>query len=212
MEFFFKHKRWLWPLITLLILTPFLPAIDIALEAFFFKHGNDPDTHFLTSPLIRFMYHSAVLVPVALGVMALPLVFLKRTRRSALIIVLTLVIGDLVIVESVLKRHWGRPRPKQIEMFGGDQPYRPWWEPNFNPPEPLRSFPSSHAAVGFLFLSGVVLSPSKKLFWGALSLTLLFGVGISLTRMAQGGHYFSDCLIAGLIMWWTALTLNRLTE
>jgi membrane-associated PAP2 superfamily phosphatase len=214
MEFFFKHKQWLWPLLFVAILAPFTPWIDLTVAQYFYDHGNDPNTHFMTSPLIHFMYSKAVLVPTILAILSLPLLFFKNTRKPVQVIVLTLLIGDLLITEGVLKEYWGRPRPKQIEQFGGKQTYRPFWSPNFfRQTEPSKSFVSSHAAVGFLFLAGVILSRkagSKPLLILSILLTIVFGVGLSLTRMAQGGHFFTDCLFSALIMWWVALMLTWL--
>ena len=35
-------------------------------------------------------------------------------------------------------------------------------------------------------------------------LALSLGAFLSVTRIAQGGHFFSDVLVAGILMWWTA--------
>ncbi|MCB1114101.1 MAG: phosphatase PAP2 family protein [Chlamydiia bacterium] len=213
MEFLFKHKRWLWPLIALVIIAPMTPWIDLKIEDFFYNRGNDPNTHFMTSPLIKLMYEKVVKIPTILAFLCLPLILFKKFRKPAQVIVLTMIVGNGLITEFILKDYWGRPRPKQIERYGGSQQYRPFWLPNFHPPEPSRGFVSSHVAAGFLFLTGVVLTQryrSRTLFWASVLLSLIFGVGLSLTRMAQGGHFFSDCLVAGLIMWWTALMMNWL--
>ena len=65
-----------------------------------------------------------------------------------------MVVGAGFIVHTALKDHWGRPRPKQIIAFGGEQTFRPFYSPNFfHQPEPSKSFPCGHCTMGFYFFA-----------------------------------------------------------
>lgn len=214
MDFFFKHKRWLWPTIFLIILAPFTPWLDITIENYFYQHGNDPATHFMTGRVIQFMYDKGALILTIIGSLSLPLLLFKKFRKPMMVILLTLIVGSGFVTHALLKDYWGRPRPKQIENYGGSQLYRPFWSPNFfHQPEPSKSFVCGHCSVGFLFLSLIILGQryrNRIVFWSGIIFSLLFGVGLSLTRMAQGGHFFSDCLFTAFVMWTVALMMNWL--
>lgn len=168
----------------------------------------------MTSPLINFMYDKGALIPLILAIATIPFALKKSLRKQVLVIILTLIVGSGFITHAVLKDHWGRPRPKQTENYGGMQVYRPFWNPNFfHQTEPSKSFVCGHCSTGFLFLTLIVLGQryrSRLFIWLGALLSLIFGVGLSLTRMAQGGHYFSDCLFTALIMWTVALMMDWL--
>lgn len=213
MELFFKHKRWLWPLLFVMALAPLTPWMDLSLERYFYQNGNDTATHFMTSPFIEFMYTYGYWVPNLFAAGALILLFFERWRNPGLVIVLTMIMGGGFVAHGLLKEYWGRPRPRQIEEFGGNQTYRPFWKPYFNNPEPSKSFVSGHALTGFLFLTLVILGHRYKapaLVATGFFLTFLFGFSLAYTRMAQGGHFFTDVLFSALIMWWTALSMHWL--
>ena len=84
-------------------------------------------------------------------------------RRACLVLVLTVLLGPGLVVNSVLKPYWGRPRPRQVAMFGGVQAYHPWWQPGGYGSG--KSFPSGHAAMGFAMVAGAVLIPQGYGRW-----------------------------------------------
>ena len=62
--------------------------------------------------------------------------------------------------------------------------------------------------MGFYYISLCLAARqyrSRLLFWLGLGLTVFFGGGLMFARVAQGGHFVSDVVMAALIMWWTAL-------
>lgn len=214
MEWMTRHRRWVIPLLLALLILPYTPLIDLAIENYFYQHGNDPATHFMTSPFLDFMYQKAVWVPNFFAIAAFFALFVKKWRKPALVVVLTMIVGCGLITHAMLKDYWGRPRPKQIEQFGGSQTYKAVWQPNFfHQTEPSKSFVCGHCSVGFLFFSLVVLGQrlrSRKLLYAGWFLAITFGGLLSYTRMAQGGHFFSDCLFAALVLWWSALMMDWL--
>ncbi len=137
----------------------------------------------------------------------------KYLRYPALVIGLTIAIGAGLITQVVLKDHWKRPRPKQVEQFGGSEPFRTFYEPNFTAKGNFKSFPSGHCTMGFCFFAVAVMGRrlrNRKLFLVGLGLAVSLGVFLALARIAQGGHFFSDTLAAACLMWITAVCCELL--
>ena len=204
-----EHLWWLLPLIGALIFTPFSAELDLKI-AHYFHNG----VGFISNPFYDFFYNRAVLPGLWVGGAAgfvLVLSFFKKYkkyRNIALQLILTLVVGAGFVVHTLLKDHWGRPRPRQVIEFGGNQPFRPFYSPNFtHQPEPSRSFPCGHCTMGFYFfsLAFVMRRLGKKGWeWFFYGFALVLGGLLGLTRMAQGGHFLSDVIFSGLILWWIA--------
>lgn len=217
-----KYRSWLFPLLIILILTPFLSSIDLAVERYFYKLGEGRVEHFVKNPLLDFLYVYALVPGQILGILSLITLILsyifsafKPLRQHALFLVLTLAIGSGIIIESGFKELWARPRPKQVIEFGGQNEFRPFYKPNWFLPrtEQMKSFPCGHCAMGFYFFAPALIGlrfRKRGLFIGSLTLAIVLGVALSLTRMAQGGHFFSDTIFSALIMWYTALFLDWL--
>lgn len=203
-------------LITLVILVFFAPwsaTIDLTLAHYYYENQA-----FSQLPLWNFIYIYGTwpawffTTGACVGLLLSFQTRFKLWRIPCLYFIMTLLIGSGLIVHATLKDHWGRPRPRQVIEFGGKQVFRPFYQPQLNPSiEPSKSFSCGHCTMGFCFfalaLLGRVYSNKKVeiLGWGlAFSLGLL----LSLARIAQGGHFFSDVLVSGLIMWWTAYLLS----
>jgi len=126
---------------------------------------------------------------------------LKKYSRYGLFLFLVMLIGPGLIVNTIFKDHWGRPRPRQIIEFNGTMKYLRVWQRGV--PGKGKSFPSGHASVGFyLFTPYFFLRKKrKKLAYGFLGLGIFSGGLIGLTRMIQGAHFITDVLFAGIIVY-----------
>jgi len=124
------------------------------------------------------------------------------------LLLLVLVVGALV--HGPVKQYWSRPRPVQVLEFGGSEVYSSPLAPAGLHSERKRySFVSGHAASGFALLAPALFAaPARRRWWGraALGLGLLIGLG----RILQGGHFLSDVLFAGLLVWGSALLIRQL--
>jgi membrane-associated PAP2 superfamily phosphatase len=148
------------------------------------------------------------LAGLAVFVVALMRPQMRRWWRAGLFVVLALGIGPGLVVNSVLKEHWNRPRPRHLREFGGDAMYRPAGVPGPDG-EGRNSFPSGHASMGFFLMTPYfILRHNRRL---AAIAVLVFGVGAGLAigwaRVCQGGHFPSDVLWAGAIVYATGAAL-----
>jgi lipid A 4'-phosphatase len=118
---------------------------------------------------------------------------LKPWRQPCLLVVLTTVIGAGLLVNSVFKQYWGRPRPSQTIEFGGNWAYRPIFSPGT--PGQGASFPCGHCTMGFVFLAAVGFRRRKKvLAVGGVAVGVVLGALLSAARIVQGAHFFSDTI------------------
>src|SRR5262245_17594128 len=115
----------------------------------------------------------------------------------------TLALAPGVVANLVLKEHWGRPRPIDVAEFGGDEHFRPWWDPRGDCPKNC-SFIAGEPSGAFWTMAGAAVVPLQ---WRALAYgsALAFGAAVGVLRMAAGAHFFSDVVFAGvfsfLVIW-----------
>src|SRR5436189_292843 len=123
--------------------------------------------------------------------------------RAIVLMLVTLALAPGVVANLVLKEHWGRPRPIDVAEFGGDEHFRPWWDPRGDCPKNC-SFIAGEPSGAFWTMAPAALVPPQ---WraGAYAAALVFGSAVGLLRMAAGAHFFSDVVFAGvfafLVIW-----------
>ena len=128
---------------------------------------------------------------------------LRIPGRAIILMLVTLALAPGVITNLVLKEHWGRPRPIDVAQFGGDEHFRPWWDPRGDCPKNC-SFVGGEASGAFWTLAPAAVVPPQ---WraAAYGVALAFGAAVSVLRMAAGAHFFSDVVFAGvftfLVIW-----------
>jgi lipid A 4'-phosphatase len=127
--------------------------------------------------------------------------------RIALYLLLALGVGPGLIVNVALKDHWGRARPSQIATFGGDKHFTPALQPT-DQCDHNCSFSAGHAAMGFYLVSFAFLLRDPKRRRRTEAAALAFGAAAGLARMAQGGHFLSDVVFSGLIVYGTSAALH----
>ena len=109
------------------------------------------------------------------------------------------ILGSGLLVNAGLKEYWGRARPVQVSEFGGRQHFSPPLQPT-NQCEHNCSFVSGHATSGYILMAvGLMGSVATRRRW--LLIGLAWGAVVSLARIAEGGHFLSDTLFAGLAVW-----------
>ena len=134
----------------------------------------------------------------------------KSYRLRCLFVILLMSISPGIIVNSIFKEHWGRPRPIGCVEFKGTHQFKKVWTPNFKDADQSQSFPSGHASMAFFmffpfFLYRAYRKNKRAILW--LIIGLVYGGLMSYTRIYQGGHFTSDCLWAGGFDYLTAVVL-----
>lgn len=117
-------------------------------------------------------------------------------------ILLVLAIGPGLIVNDLFKEHWGRARPAQTMMFGGQKEFTPAYVIS---DQGGYSFSSGHTAGAFFLVALALLARKNRAFW--MNLAFIYGILISYVRIAAGGHFFSDTVVSFFIVYITSLIL-----
>jgi lipid A 4'-phosphatase len=181
-------------------------GLDLSVERRFFQPGATPRWWGVDRQPWEALYRYGTfpgLIIGALSLIGIPAsLLLRRMRRhlrAFLLLACVLAIGPGLLVNTVCKEHWGRPRPRDIVEFGGNQPFVPVGLPV---DRGGHSFPSGHAAMGFYLLTFYILWRKERpaAAAGMLLLGLAAGVLIGIERMAVGAHFPSDVLWAGGIV------------
>ncbi|MHA7775920.1 phosphatase PAP2 family protein [Roseibium sp. M-1] len=114
--------------------------------------------------------------------------------RQPLFLLSTLILGPGVLVNLILKNNWGRPRPRNVEEFGGDLPFQPVWKMT-DYCDSNCSFVSGEASGAMWLVAVAFLVPAS---WrkAVLAFVLPLGLILSVNRVAFGGHFLSDTLMS----------------
>lgn len=191
------------------------PAVDIDVSRLFY----DPAAggfYLAAAPFCRWIYESVEIIAAAWGVLAallLPIFWFGKkkwlglTTRHIVYLLAVLAIGPGLIVNVILKDHWGRARPYDVVQFGGMSPFTP----AFVISDACRSncsFVSGHAAMGFYFIAfGFTARRRRALIF---SLAGIYGTTVGMVRILQGGHFLSDVVFAFFIVYAAAAGMYAL--
>lgn len=177
------------------------PGLDLAVSAAFHdpEHGfwakSDPALTALRS--VGLVAGKALAIALVLA-LACPFLFAGRRllmpARSAAWLAATLLLGSGLLVNLVLKDHWGRARPAAVAEFGGTAVFTPAWAVS-DACSRNCSFVSGEAssAVVFALLAVLIWSTGRR---GLSAGLVVFAAALSLNRIAMGGHFLSDVLLA----------------
>ncbi|MGB0459551.1 MAG: phosphatase PAP2 family protein [Opitutales bacterium] len=185
---------------------------DQGAQACFYEVSTDHWTG-RDMPLMVALYEYGVLPALILGVGGL-LVWLagyylkevQALRKVSFYLFAVLALGNGILANFLLKGYWGRPRPAQVDLYGGTQAFEPsLW---IDLASTGKSFPCGHATMGFYFFALALLlqGAARRV---VLALALLFGGVIGLSRMSYGGHFLTDVIWAGILMWLVAYGLQQ---
>ena len=179
------------------------PNIDITVSGLFFGE----DGSFLASEQDWFIYFIRKIILPLLALLAffIPIAaavkqyiygekILNIPLRDWTFLFSSLILGTGVIVNLIFKSFWGRARPNDTIVFGGDQPFTiPWLNVDYC--ETNCSFVSGD--VSFFTLSLAILLIFNKQSWKIYAYFLI--VLISLLRIMEGDHFLSDTIMSFII-------------
>lgn len=160
-------------------------------------------------PMWLFFYHGAPWLTGALLFLSLLSLIgalfkpeFKKLRMQAIMIFMVILLGAGFIINGVLKPYWGRPRPREVQELGGNYEFKKFYQMDLGAQG--KSFPCGHCSVGFTYglFYWTQKRKNRKSAILALVISLFLGLSMGMGRMAAGGHFLSDVLIAGLIVYW----------
>jgi lipid A 4'-phosphatase len=184
------------------------PAIDLATSGLFYRPGEG---FFLAqSPALVIIRKAMPYLVAALAAGGAALLFMPGRRMAGIFLLAALLLGPGLVVNTVFKDHWGRARPAQIVQFGGDKHYAIALEPGDQCATNC-SFPAGDPAVGFYLVAIAMLMPAASAArrWSMAGAFALGGL-LGLVRIAQGGHFLSDVVASGFIIFGVSWALYRL--
>ena len=187
-----------------------LTDADIALQRYFYS----PEKGWLLQykPFWDFIYRFGIFPGYFLAFAGLIMVTLSywnvkciNYRKASMVLVFTIIVGPGLVINLLLKDHTGRPRPREITEFGGTEKFICICQNGAT--NEGKSFPCGHCSMGFyLAIPYLFLRNRKKILaYSVLALGVGYGIIIGIARMMAGGHFASDVLWAGLIVWLVAL-------
>jgi lipid A 4'-phosphatase len=198
------------------------PVLDLEVARYF--HGFVDRSHNMFAlriypPLMKArdigLWVGSILVAPAVCALIVKLLLPRRkmliSGRATVFLIATMALAPGLLVNVLLKDHWGRPRPIDVTQFGGNQNFVAWWDPRGDCPANC-SFVSGDVAGAVWTIAPAALAPPQ---WRALAYAaaLALGVGMGTIRVMAGAHFPSDVIFAGiftfLIIWITYAVIYR---
>ena len=186
------------------------PGVDLAVSRWF--HDAREGFALAESPPLQALRSSATWVMRGVVLLALVQVarraWVRRGSPRALWLLACLVVGPGLLVNGVLKGLWGRPRPRQTDLFGGEAPYQTVWVVS-DWCDSNCSFVSGEASSAAWLVAAAFLAP-RRVRTPVTALAILYALAVSMNRVAFGAHYLSDVVLAWLLCALVFLALFRL--
>jgi len=185
--------------------------LDIIFQNYFYNANEG--WIFEKNAVYNFLYKFGIIPGFLLGLSSLVLLALSyykikyiNYRRIAFALLFTFALAPALIINLGLKENFGRPRPREVKELGGKHNFHPILKPGFETNG--KSFPCGHCSMAFILSVPFLFffHRNKKLAITFLISGLVLGVAMSLARMSAGGHFFSDALWSGAIVWMVAIT------
>jgi lipid A 4'-phosphatase len=187
------------------------PQLDIRVSALFYNPVNG--FYLAEAVPCRLIYISVEVLAACWSVLAVALFIVTWIRRKPfgtltlkrlIYLLAVLAIGPGLIVNVLLKDHWGRARPYSIQQFGGASTFSPPYEISHECHHNC-SFVSGHAAMAFYFIAFAFIFPIRRKRIAII--TGAYSIMVGIVRIVQGGHFLSDVLFACVVVYAVAALL-----
>lgn len=188
-----------------------LTGADLTVSELFYINGSWPIGDMQPWQLLYRLDRGPSIGMALFGLISVLIGFAYKNCRSwikpGLFLVILLTLGPGLIVNVVFKEYWGRPRPREITEFGGSKQFLQPWQKGIA--HKGRSFPSGHASAAFYMTAPFFIYRRRKPLVAHAWLIggIIFGLMMSVARLAQGGHFLSDNLWAWGMVHLTAVAL-----
>lgn len=202
--------KYILPLIFLGVMLYFFPELDLAISALIFDETSK--FYLSNEPILKIIYKSVnvLAITMALGVIGAYVyqLYTKKSikyfdKKALVYIFMVFAFGSGVIVNLGLKQNFGRARPAEIVQFGGEKKFTPAAVVNWEYGKECDSFSCGHCSFALGFIAFFFLFRKRWILITAVS----YGLIVSLGRILQGGHFFSDFIFSWIVMLLTAKLL-----
>lgn len=177
------------------------PELDLGFSSLFY----DSEKGFALdqNTIVQLSYRSNRYFAITIGTATIGLLLITAVRKIALFglnskkysyLLMVMILGPGLVVNTVFKNNWGRARPDDIVQFGGDKLFSPAFAIS-DQCERNCSFVSGHPSVFFFLVAlGLILKGGNK----AIAYGIAIGIGslVGLGRIVQGGHFLSDVIFS----------------
>lgn len=198
------------------------PTLDLLVSGWFFRPGDG--FWLASSEAIQALRHAIWNLSIAtfvLSVVALIAAGAGRPlpgigAREAGFVFLLYLLGPILLVNGILKSHWGRARPVDVTEFGGSASFTPPWLPSDQCAANCSFVSGEGAAAMALALSFLVFAPAVRRHLRGTGFALYIAAGITIPftgmalRVMTGRHFLSDTVFAVLCDLAIAIVLHRL--
>ncbi len=210
--------------LTLAALGVFLafPQVDLIVSGWFYRPGEGfwlariPWVEALRNGIWNLSIATFLLSILALALSSLGRPIAGVGAREAGFVFLLYLLGPILLVNGILKEHWGRARPVDVVEFGGAAAFTPPWWPADQCVSNCSFVSGEGSAAAALALAFLILAPQARralprggFVLYALAGTALPAAGLAL-RLVTGRHFLSDTVFAVLLVLAIALALHRL--
>lgn len=215
LNFIIKHKYFLITFVVLAVLARLYGGqLDLAISNYFFKDGE----FYLKNSFLAVVVHYGVHLFVAtfLTIITLFLIYtlitkktiLKLNKKALIFILVSFIIAPGIIANLILKENVGRPRPVNCIEFNGDKHFQPPFKIT-NECKSNCSFVSGHASSAFTFLlfGFFFRGKTRKIVFSS---AFIVGTIVSIGRIIQGRHFFTDTFFAFFFVWLTILIIYEI--
>ena len=198
-----KTKTDVWSTVKKVVF--FLVSSGLIFHLFDIVFENVASDHFVTYLIV------AVVINVLIFIIIHKIQRVKSETaiKYSKVVVAVALFGYVICIQGV-KYFWGRVRFRELDSAFSQ--FTPWYLPQGITGSD--SFPSGHAAMGWMLLPLLILITDKNLWAKYLGITIIFmwAVVLASSRVVIGAHYASDVLFGSFFIITTFLIFNKINS
>ena len=198
---FIKQRSGIWPYFQKVAF--FLVCSGLIFYLFTILLGQTVFDLFITYAIISFAISIIIFIVLHLKTQVQNVAAIRFAK-----IVVAVALFGYVICIQVVKYLWGRVRFRELNTAFSQ--FTPWYLPQGI--TGFDSFPSGHAAMGWILLPLLILLVNKKpwIRYSVLILILIWAVILAVSRVVIGAHYASDVLFGSFFIIITFLVFSKI--
>lgn len=198
---FIKQQTGIWPYFQKVVF--FLVSTGLIFYLFDVLLGHTVSNHLIIFLSISFTINIIILIVLHSKIEVQNVIAIRFAK-----VVVAIALFGYVICIQIVKYLWGRVRFRELDAAFSQ--FTPWYLPQgFTG---FDSFPSGHAAMGWILLPLLILLVNKKLWirYSVLFLILIWAVILASSRVVIGAHYASDVLFGSFFIIITFLVFSKI--